>query len=150
MKVCKICNSSYSLDEFYNKKSDFSNPDFIGSSLVSSPLKSAQEYQDIKISRMTYGKKDFALDVPYVQTQDDANNLMSWLMTKITKPRKSVGVKIFSIPTIQLGDIVTIDYLDNDGINQIADPDSRFVVYNIDYSRSSDGPEMTLYLSEVV
>jgi hypothetical protein len=29
-------------------------------------------------------------------------------------------------------------------------PLSRFVIYNIDYSKSSDGPEMTVFLSEVI
>ena len=27
---------------------------------------------------------------------------------------------------------------------------SRFVVYNIEFTRNSDGPDMTLFLSEVV
>ena len=54
---------------------------------------------------MTYGKKDFALDTKYIQSQDEATGLMKWLVEKVTKPRKSIGVKIFSIPTIQLGDI---------------------------------------------
>jgi hypothetical protein len=74
---------------------------------------------------------------------------MKLVIDKISKPRKSVGVKIFSIPTIQLGDIVTLDYEENT-VSQVSDPLSRFVVYNIDYSRSSNGPEMTLFLSEVV
>jgi hypothetical protein len=98
---------------------------------------------------MQHGKKDFSLDAAYIQSQDEASELMKWLVTKISKPRKSLGVKIFSIPTIQLGDIVSLDYNEN-GIDIAADPSNRFVVYNIDFSRSTDGPEMQLFLSEVI
>ena len=64
-------------------------------------------------------------------------------------PKKSVGAQIFSIPTLQLGDIVTMDYKDNSGLDLVTSDSSRFVVYNIEYSRSESGPSMTVYLSEV-
>ncbi len=98
---------------------------------------------------MTYGKKDFSLDTPYIQSYDEANSLMKWLIEKIAKPRRSVGVKVFAIPTLQLGDIVTLDYEEN-GVSMASSLSSRFVIYNIDYSKSIDGPDMTLFLSEVV
>jgi hypothetical protein len=98
---------------------------------------------------MTYGKKDFSLTTPYIQSYDEATSLMKWLVEKITKPRKSIGVQIFAIPTLQLGDIVTLEYEENE-TNMATSPSSRFVIYNIDYSRSSDGPSMTVFLSEVV
>jgi hypothetical protein len=50
---------------------------------------------------------------------------------------------------IQLGDIVSLDYVDNE-INMVAPKDSRFVVYNIEYSKNQSGPSMTVFLSEVV
>jgi hypothetical protein len=56
---------------------------------------------------------------------------------------------MFSIPTLQLGDIVTLNYKDSTGLDLVASDTSRFVVYNIEYSRDSDGPNMTTYLSEV-
>jgi hypothetical protein len=142
-------DNNLTVDEYFNKNSTESNPQFVADRLLSNPYKFKQDYQDIKLSRMTYGKKDFALDTPYIQSQDEASGLMKWLVEKITKPRKAIGVKIFAIPTIQLGDIVTLDYVEN-GSNMVSDPRNRFVVYNIEFSRSSDGPEMTLFLSEVV
>jgi len=75
---------------------------------------------------------------------------MQWLTQKIMKPRKSVGVEVFGLPTVQLGDIVQIDYTNENGVNEIAEKNSRFVVYNIEYSRDQDGPKMTTYLSEVL
>jgi predicted nucleic acid binding AN1-type Zn finger protein len=74
---------------------------------------------------------------------------MSWIISKIMKPRKSVGLRIFSTPTIQLGDIVNIEYKDSERVDQILPSTSRFVVYNIEYTKNSEGPEMTLHLSEV-
>ena len=142
-------NNNLTVDEYFKKNSTESNPQFVADKLISNPFKFKQDYQDIKLSRMTYGKKDFTLQTAYIQSQDEASSLMKWMVEKTSKPRRSLGVKIFSIPTIQLGDIVSVDYIEN-GISMAADSASRFVVYNIDFSRSSDGPEMTLFLSEVL
>jgi hypothetical protein len=64
------------------------------------------------------------------------------------KSRISVGIKIFANPTIQLGDIVKISY-SSDNVNAVSSLDKRFVVYNIEYSKTYRGPEMLIYLSEV-
>ena len=137
------------VDEYFTKNSNLSDSQFLGTTLVSYPNKIAKDYEDIKLSRMSYGKKDFMLQVPYIQSHGDAEGLMSWVIKKIMKPRKSIGVKIFANPMIQLGDIVDIDYIEN-GIDKAGTSDSRFVVYNIEYSKGKAGPEMKLFLSEVV
>ena len=137
------------MDEYFNKNSDFSNPQFNSDNTVKSPYIAEQAYEDIKVSRIKYGKKDFSLDLPYVQTKDDATSLMAWLTSKITKPRKSVGLEIFSTPILQLGDIVNIEYLEGD-LDRLSSSDKRFVIYNISYSRDFSGPKMTVYLSEVL
>jgi hypothetical protein len=142
-------NNNITVDDYFNKNSLTSNPQFVADKLISNPFKFKQDYQDIKLSRMTYGKRDFSLDTPYIQSQDEASSLMKWMIEKTSKPRKSIGVKIFAIPTIQLGDIVSLDYKEN-AIDMAANSSSRFVVYNIDFSRDSSGPDMTLFLSEVV
>jgi hypothetical protein len=131
------------VDEYFNKKSDFSSLRFDGS-VVSQAKK---EFEDIKNSRITYGKKDFTLDVPFIQNSDSANDMMNWMIKKVMKPRKSIGIEMFPMPTLQLGDIVDLDYVMND-VNELSD--SRFVVYSIEYTRETSGPKMTVYLSEVV
>jgi len=136
------------VDSYYKKNSDFSDPQISGDTVIASPFKFKKDYEDIKLSRITHGKRDFSLKVPYVQTGDDANSLMKWLVSKIMKPRKSIGVKIFANSTIQLGDIVEVDYIEN-GIDKVGSLGKRFTVYSIDYSKSLQGPSMTLYLSEV-
>ena len=94
------------------------------------------------------GKNEFSIDSSYIQSNDDATNLMEWLISKIMKPRKSVGVSIFANPTIQLGDLVSIDYSKKDATLFI-DPSKKFVVYSIEYKKDGQGPNMTVYLSEV-
>jgi hypothetical protein len=142
-------NIDLTVDEYFSKNSNLADPQIVESSLISSPFKVKKDYQDIKLSRMSYGKKDFSLDVPYIQSHDAAENLMSWVINKIMKPRKSVGVKIFANPMIQLGDIVNLEYVDN-SIDMVSPKSSRFVVYNIEYSKDESGPSMTVFLSEVV
>ncbi len=138
------------VDEYFSMRSSLSDPqEPPGSSLIKSPLKEAQEYNVIRNSRSAYGKKEFTLDSRYIQSQDEAGSLMEWILGKIMKPRKSVGLKVFSMPILQLGDLVTIDMKNSDGIDEIVSEFTRFVVYRIDYEKSSDGPSMSVYLSEV-
>jgi hypothetical protein len=138
------------VDDFFERVSNLSDPETNDDGTIISPLKAKQEFLDIKNSRTTYGRKEFNLDSVYIQSQDEARNLMQWIISKIMKPRKSVGIELFGMPTIQLGDIVSIDYKSSDGIEQISKDDNRFVVYNIEYSRSGEGPSMQVYLSEVI
>jgi hypothetical protein len=144
------------LDNFFNKLSGqnntpISNISYPESQLsIYSPQTAKQQYYDIKTSRSFYGKKEFSLNANYIQTQDDASSLMAWIISKIMKPRKSVGISLFNTPTLQLGDIVQISYKDKTGVDVVAPLSTRFIVYNIQHSRTSSGPEMTVYLSEVV
>ena len=138
-----------SVDEYFKKRGNLSDPEFKGDTLVYSPLVEKGKYDEIRQSRMIYGKNDFTIDSIYIQTPDDAESLMGWIINKIMHPKKSIGINLFSIPTLQLGDIVTIDYKDSTSLDLVASSLDRFVVYNIEYSRGSDGPNMTAYLSEV-
>lgn len=137
------------VDEYFNKRSNLANPILNGSAQIVSPLVEQQAFDNIKMSRIIYGNNEFTLDTPYIQTQDDAESLMGWLINKFMKPKKSIGIKVFATPTIQLGDIVSINYKDSSGLDLVALDSTRFVVYNIEYSRSNTGPDMTIYLSEV-
>jgi hypothetical protein len=137
------------VDEYFQKRGNLSDPEFKGSAIAFSPLVEKSKYDEIRQSRMIYGKNEFAIDSIYIQTQDDAEALMGWIINKVMKPKKSIGVNLFSIPTLQLGDIVTVNYKDSTGLDLVTSSATRFVVYNIDYTRSTSGPSMTIYLSEV-
>jgi hypothetical protein len=137
------------VDNYFKKKSNFANPELEGSSLIVSPLVEKQKFDNIKLSRMIYGNNEFTLESPYIQTQDDAENLMGWLIDKLMEPKKSIGIKMFATPIIQLGDIVNIQYKDSNNVNLVTSENSKFVVYNIEYTRKANGPDMTIYLAEV-
>ena len=137
------------VDDYFKNISDFSDPALSGSTLTTSPLVQKKEYDKIKLSRMNYGKNEFSLDSIYIQTQDDAEKLMGWVIDNVMVPKKAIGVQIFALPTLQLGDIVNIEYQDSTGLDLVTPSSSRFVIYNIEYSRSLNGPSMSLYLSEV-
>ena len=137
------------VDEYFKKRSNFSNPPLQGSTLTLSPLVEKAKYDLIKQSRIIYGKNEFTIDTPYIQSSDDADGLMGWVIEKVMRPRQSIGANIFAIPTLQLGDIVTINYKDSNNLDLVTADTKRFVIYNMDYSRGIDGPSMTVYLSEV-
>jgi hypothetical protein len=143
-------DSRYELtvDNYFEKTANFANPQIKEDMTILSPSTQKEMYKDIKTSRISYGRNQFFLDSIYIQSADAANNLMEWLISKIMKPRRSIGVSVFANPAIQLGDIVSINYANSaDGI--YFEPDKRFVVYSIDYSKDASGPSMSLYLSEV-
>jgi hypothetical protein len=136
------------VDDYFDKTSDFSNPQVKEDMTIISPIKQKQLYDDIKNSRITYGRNEFSLESPYIQSRDEAVRVMEWIISKTSKPRKSVGVSIFSIPTLQLGDIVSIDYKDDDSEFWFR-PEQRFVIYSIEHQKDVSGPSMKIYLSEV-
>lgn len=138
-----------SVDEYFKKRGNLADPEFKGDTLVYSPLVEKIKYDEIRQSRIIYGKNDFSIDSIYIQTPDDAEELMGWIINKIMHPKKSIGINMFSIPTLQLGDIVTINYKDSANLDLVTPDSTRFVVYNIEYSRGVEGPDMTAYLSEV-
>jgi hypothetical protein len=137
------------VDEYFKKRSNLSDTQITGPSQITSTLVKKEKFDNIKTSRMIYGNNDFTLDTPYIQTQDDAENLMGWVIDKIMTPKKSIGLKIFATPTIQLGDIVKINYKNSDNLDLVTSENSRFVVYNIEYTRKINGPDMNIYLAEV-
>ena len=137
-----------SVDDYFNKKSNFMELDNIDNNTVRSELVNIQDYNYIKQSRLNHGLSSFTLETPYVQTAADAETLLGWIIQKSMKPKKVVGANIFALPILQLGDIVQIDY-SKDDIDIISDLDKQFVIYNIDYERNSDGPRMTVYMAEV-
>jgi len=137
------------VDDYFKKKSNLSDTQITGPSQLTSTLVKKEKFDNIKTSRMIYGNNEFTLDTPYIQTQDDAENLMGWVIDKIMTPKKSIGLKIFATPTIQLGDIVKINYKNSDNLDLVTSENSRFVVYNIEYTRKINGPDMNIYLAEV-
>jgi hypothetical protein len=139
-----------SVDDYFDNKTGASLIKLGTENSVFSPVKAKQEYFNIKTSRLEHGDRAFSLESPYIQSHDAAESLMGWMVNKIMKSSRSVGVEVFASPHIQLGDIAQINYKNTEGIDEIAPSDARFVVYHIEYSRNGSGPSMKVYLSEVV
>ena len=139
-----------SVDEYFERVGNLSDPELAGDLVVRSPEVVKERYRDIKLSRITEGRSSFSISAPYIQSQDSADSLMQWLTSKVMAPRKSVGIEVFGLPILQLGDIVKIDYLNENDVEEVGSPDSRFVVYHIDYSRKANGPQTQVFLSEVI
>jgi hypothetical protein len=142
---------NYSMDDYLTKMSDYSNYEMLTkentSGVAFDPSLTKKVFQNIKNSRTTYGKNQFSIDGTYIQTQADAERIMEWMINKTSEPKKSIGVKVFGMPHIQLGDILKVHHTEDDA--NFVNPESLFVVYNIEYSGSGSGPETTIYLSEV-
>jgi hypothetical protein len=138
------------VDEYFGKTGDTTDPTYSSDGLIISPLVQQKLYNDIKNSRISYGTNSFSLDATYLQSYGDANNLMGWLMQKVSKTRMAVGVQIAPNSMIQLGDIVQIKYLDENGNNEMISEDKQFVVYAISYDKNVSDTSMTVFLSEVV
>lgn len=138
------------VSEFFKKNSDLSNVDNLNKNPIGSPLRAKKMAFDLEASKATYGTSSFSIDAKYIQNEDAANNLMSWLISKTLKPRKSIGLNMFGGSVMQLGDIAQILWTDDNGIDQVVGRDKRFVVYHIEYNVSPSGPSTSLYLSEVI
>ncbi len=141
--------STITMDDYYKKRGNFSDPELRGDVVIKSPYQFTEEYDKIRNSRIEYGKNEFALDSLYIQTQDQAEDILGWIASKNLAPRKAIGLNIFSMPILQLGDIVNVNYKNDEGLDLVVPSTTRLVVYNIDYSRTVEGPNMTVYLSEV-
>ena len=140
-------SQSLSVDDYFNKISNFSDPQYQGNEIVS-PQTSLEAYNKIKASRSKYGNRQFSLESMYIQSEDFAENLMQWIIDKTMRPRREISITTFPMPHLQLGDLVTIEYTMQDNIEYV-DPDTRFIINDITYSRTPDGPNQTIRVIEV-
>lgn len=147
-------DTTYTLtvNDYFKKKSILSDSEIGTSSTVTNPLRVLEEYNTIKNSRIKYGVNEFTpIESPYIQSNDAAEDVFGWVIEKLSVPKKTIGINTFATTNLQLGDIVTIDYKDQqgDGINIISPEETRFVIYNMEYSKDQSGLTTTLYLVEV-
>lgn len=136
-----------SVDDYFGKLSNFSDPQYEGNELVS-PQKSLKQYNQIKASRSKYGNREFSLQSEYIQSEDFAEDLMGWIIDKTMRPRRQARISTFPMPHLQLGDLVTIEYTMPDGVEYV-NPQTRFIINSISYSRTPEGPSQSLEVIEV-
>jgi hypothetical protein len=135
------------VDEFLTEKSNYTSS-YVGAAKYTS-VEYKNKYTDIKNNRLLYGSKSFVIDSPYIQTVDLAQNLMNFVINRISKPRKVAAVRVFGMPIIQLGDIVSFVYDTTKTLPNTVSG-NNFVIYASEYQREETGPSTILYLSEVL
>ena len=140
-------SNTLTADSYYQERSSFSDPVIINNAILS-PSRQEKIFQDVKISRSKYGKQEFTLDTLYIQSEDQAKNLLGWVLSKTISPRRIVLLEVFATPHLQLGDIVTIDYTMPSG-DKFVDVNKQFVVSEIQYALSTEGPSSIVKVVEV-
>jgi len=143
-----------SVDDYYGQVARLDRPEMSGSQLIGNPTEYRQKYEQILNSRAKYGKQEFEeLSSEYIQDDAVAEDMLSWIVNKTMKPRQMLGVNVFGMSQIQLGDILTVDYKVNPTgateMNAITSTDKKFVTYQVDYTKTLDGTTSTLFLVEV-
>ena len=144
-------STTYTLtvDDLYKKRSNLLDTALGKPSTLFNSLTIDKEYNEIKNSREKYGKNEITIESPYIQSDDAAENIFGWIVEKISKPRKMIGLSTFGTQNLQLGDIVIIKYLSKEGIDVVVPESKRFVIYQIEHTQKSEGPTTTMYLAEV-
>jgi hypothetical protein len=122
------------VDDYMKDRSRLSDPVVINN-VIKSPVEAEKVYDDVKKSRSKYGRKQFALESLYIQSNDAARSLMDWIVNKTLRERQTVQMELFGTPQLQLGDIVTIDYELPDG-SAFTDPAKQFSVFEISQSKA--------------
>jgi hypothetical protein len=140
---------SITVDDFYKRRSNFADPINRDDGTLVDPAIEKEEYNRILNSRTKYGVNEFNIQSQYIQTDDAAEEIFGWTIDKVSKPKILVGLNAFATYNLQLGDIIQLNYKNNDGIDVIAPEDKRFVIYNIEYNKSVSDESMTMYLAEV-
>jgi len=69
------------------------------------------------------------LQTAWIQREDDAKNLATWIQTQWSKQQRVIEMEIFSNPLISVGDIITVNYPKND-----LDGTQKFVVTRVSSS----------------
>ncbi len=140
---------SLRIDEYLEKVGNLSDPIIENGTVLYNPFIYREIYDKLKQSRIRYGNVEFTLESPFIQTSAAAEDILDWIIKKTYVPKKTVGISVFGTTTLQLGDLVNINYRNSDGIYVLDGPEKRYVVYNIEYSKSESDKSMTAYLVEV-
>lgn len=140
---------TFTVDDYYKKTSSLSDPIYRDDNTLYNPFIAREEYNSIVNSRSKHGVNEFTIESDYIQTDEAAEDVFGWVVKKISKPKILVGLNTFATFNLQLGDIIEINYKNNEGLDIISDSSKRFVIYNMEYNKTMGDESMTMYLAEV-
>ena len=137
------------IDEYLDKVGNLADPEIKDGNVINNPFVYKEILDNLKYSRLRYGNIEFSLESPFIQSTSTAEEMLDWIIKKTYSPKKVIGLQAFGASTAQLGDLCTINYKNTDGIYTIGSPQTRYVVYNIEYSKNQSDVSTTIYLVEV-
>jgi len=140
---------SLKIDEYLDKVGNLSDPKIQGGSVIQNPFVYREISDKIKHSRLRYGTSSFSIASPFIQSSAAAESILDWIIKKTYLPKKAVAIQVFGTTNIQLGDLCTINHKNNEGIYILGNPESKYVIYNMEYSKAENETSMTVYLVEV-
>ncbi len=151
--ITQNTTKNLTVDDYYGQFGRLDRPQMIGNIRSGDPLKYKEQYDSVLQSRAKYGTKEFdTITSEYIQDDSVAETMLGWIINKTKKPRQLLGVNVFGLSHMQLGDIFTVDYtVEPTGqaeMNAISDSTKQFVVYQIDMAKGAEGISMTAYLVE--
>jgi hypothetical protein len=150
-------NRLITVDNYFNKMSKLSNPVFDDGALLNNPVKYKEQWQSVQRSREKYGLNEFPqINTIYLQDELTAESMLGWIISQTHKPKQTIGVNLFGMSHLQLGDIVDVDYSvvpansPNDAkLDTLSSKDKRYLAYQIQMTKGVQGANQTVYLVEV-
>jgi len=97
----------------------------VGNSIT---ISGEHEYNSNTLSDTTT-PEPVVFETAWIQREDDAKNLATWIQTQWSKQQRVIEMEIFSNPLISVGDIITVNYPKND-----LDGTQKFVVTRVSSS----------------
>lgn len=86
------------------------------------------EYVDSEINKFS-SPEPAIFESMWIQNESDAKKLSEWIKTQWSKQQMIVSMEVFGNPLISVGDVITINYPDNN-----LDGSGKFIVTNVNLS----------------
>jgi hypothetical protein len=98
------------------------------------------------INRQTYGKQEISLSGEYINNLNQARTLADWIVSSLSKERKTIAIGLFPNPLLDLGDRIGIRYSDK----LYTDDNKSYTITSISHSITQAGPQMNIEVKECI
>jgi hypothetical protein len=98
------------------------------------------------INRQTYGKQEISLSGEYINNLNQARTLADWIISSLSKERKTIAIGLFPNPLLDLGDRIGIRYSDK----LYTDDNKSYTITSISHSITQAGPQMNIEVKECI
>ena len=82
----------------------------------------------------------------YINNLNQARTLADWIISSLSKERKTISIGLFPNPLLDLGDRVGIRYSDK----LYNDVNKSYTITSISHSITQAGPQMTVEVKECI